>query len=176
MRSGLASEGGAVTIARAVALAPFGAEAEGIGARWPVHGEDAVEVVDFVLNELGHVAAEIGAMLATAEVQVLQRNVVRANDTDHELWERKAVVPNLEVVGTDVDDLRIDKGHAVFGELDEHDADRGTDLRCGQGPAHVMLLFGPSERVAEIVGHEAHRGAQGVGDGGATSPENRVAE
>src|SRR5256885_17271528 len=56
-----------VTLRRVVMLLPLRAQRERVGARSPVEREDAVQMVDFVLQQLGHRTLQRHRMLLRSE-------------------------------------------------------------------------------------------------------------
>src|SRR3989442_321119 len=165
-----------VALWSAVQLLPLFPEREGIEPRRAVHCQDAVQVVDLVLQQLSHPLLELHRVHLALQVLVSQAHLIGARHPHQQVGETKAVVPHLEIVGADVGNLRVHHRPALLVHLDENDAHGGADLRCGHRAAHPVLAFGGAQRVAQVVGDEAGRGGRGVLDPPAADSENWVAQ
>ena len=88
---------------------PLLPQTERIESMRAVHGQDPVEVVDLVLNELGPVTLEVHLRPFPLEVLIANPNPVGTGDPDEKVGEREAVVPDREILVADVHDLGIDE-------------------------------------------------------------------
>ena len=140
-----------------VPTVPFLPEAEWIHAIGSINGEHAVEVVDFMLEELRAIGLEVDFLLVALEVLKSNPDPVGPLDPDHQIREGKAVVPDREVLGPDVDNLRIDEGPRPI-HLDVDDPDWGADLGCRNGPPSPESRLPVSEGVPEIINDHSDRG------------------
>ena len=111
-----------ITMSWGVPAVPFLSEAERIGSVGSVQGEDSVEMVDLVLEQLGPVTLEVGFEFVALHVLIPNSNPVRPLDPHDQAREGEAVVPDREVVGTDIDDFGIDERPGAI------------DLQSGSGP------------------------------------------
>ena len=78
-----------------------------------VHRQHAVQVVELVLEQLGPVALQLHLVPLTLEVLIADPDAVGPGDSDEKVGKREAVVPYLEVLVPDIDDLRVDRGQGL---------------------------------------------------------------
>src|SRR5437660_2865513 len=172
----LARLGRAVALRGVVDLFPFRAECERIGASRAVEREDAVEMIDLVLQQLGHRPLELHGVLLALQIGGCEGRRVGARHAHKHVREAEAVVPHEEVIRPDVGDLRVDHGPTLLVHLDEHDPHRRPDLRRCHGPAHLVLFLRHAQRVPQVVRDEASRGRLGVLDPLAADPQDGIAQ
>jgi hypothetical protein len=132
-------------------------------------------MVDLVLEELGHVALEVDFLDFSLEVFVPDPDVIGALDPHQEIGEGKAVVPDREILGADIENFGIDHGPGAV-HFQMNDSDRGPDLGRGDGAAASEARLPVPKGFPEIVGDDPHGGGPGPGNGLASGPEYRVAQ
>src|SRR2546425_357161 len=147
-----------------------------VRARPPVESEDAVQMGDFVLQQLGHRTLQRHRMLLPLQVRVAEGRRVGARHADVQVREGKAVVPHQEVLRPNVGDLRVDHGPALLVHLDEYDPHRCADLRRRHGPAHLVLLLRRAQRIAQVVRDEPRRSRLRILNPLAADPEDVIAQ
>src|SRR5215213_4955596 len=124
----------AVSAARPMDAVPLLAQTEWVQAVRAVYGQHAIQVIDLVLQELCSITFDFRLRPFPSQVLVLDPDPVGAGNADPEIREREAIVPDLEILVTDVQDLRIDQGERLV-HLHVHHTNGGSDLRRGDGPA-----------------------------------------
>ena len=166
----------AVAVLLLMVLLPLVVVAERIEPVRPVHRQHAVEMVDLVLHQLGHVPFQFHLVPLPPQVLVAHPHVMRAQHAHVQVGDREAIVPDGEVLMADIHDLGIHQ-HPRLAGVDVHEPDRRPDL--GRGDAASPALVPPLpvvQRVREVVGDDPHGGRAGVGDGLAAGAQDRVAE
>lgn len=76
----------------------FFARAEGVGPDGAIYGQDAVQVVEFVLQKFGERAGGFEALDGAFLVFVADADYGGTFHVDQEIGEREAIVPNAELV------------------------------------------------------------------------------
>ncbi len=141
----------------------------------PIHGQNSVQVVDFVLEELSPIALEIDLVKFALEVLVTDPNPIRSVDPDQQIRERKTVIPDRKVFGADVDDLGVDqRPRAVHFDVDDPDwsADLGRRNAAAGSEAGLPIPEGIPKVVHD---HSDGRGA-GLGNWLTSGPKDRVSK
>src|SRR5207253_2828847 len=157
-------------------LLPLRAERERVDPARAVESQDAIQVVDLVLQQLRHRSLDLHGVLLALRVGIADRDLVGPGDTNEQVGKREAIVPHQEVVPPYVRDLGIDHGPALLVHLDEHDPHRRADLRRRECPSHLVFLLGDRERIPQIVRDEPRGGGLRVLDPLAADPQDRIAQ
>jgi hypothetical protein len=147
------SWGNPIRARRAIALFEFFAGAEGFEVDDAVDGEDAIEVVDFVLQEFGEIAIIVGAEFLTFACQVLVTDGDRAVPLDlHEdRQEAEAGVPDNNLFFAAFDDFRVHQGPGLLsGQLQEDDASAHAELGSGDAASVTCGRAPVGKRVGEV--------------------------
>ena len=142
---------------------------------WPVYREHPVQVVDLMLQQFRAVALELGFVRLAPQVVIAHPNAVGPEDAHQEVGRGEAIVPDGEILVTDVDDLGVDE-HPWLVHLDVREAKRCSDLgRCDPAAAAEARL--PiAERVGEVVHHDTNRRRLRIGDHLAAFAQDGIAE
>lgn len=141
----------------------------------PIYGQNAVQVVDFVLEKFGSVSLEVDLMEVSFEVLVTDPDPVGPLDSDQQVGERKAVIPDRKVLGADVDDFRVDQGPRPV-HLDVNDPDGSPDLGPGNPPAGSEAGLPIPKGISEIVDNHPDRSGARLGYRLTSGPKDRVSE
>lgn len=157
-----------------VAAEVFFAGAEGVAGEGAVDGEDAVEVVHFVLDEFGEGAGgrEFAGFSGSGEVAQAEGGV--SLETDHEVGEGEAVVPKGEFVLAEEGEFGVDQFIADASDFEEDDAEGDADLDGGDAAPEAVGAAELAEGGVEVA--EDEEGVVGGGDGGGDGAEEGVAE
>jgi len=123
-----------------------------------VDGQNAVEVVHFVLKELGHGAGGIEFEPLAGTVLVAEPDALTALKPNHEVGEREAIVPEGEPFRAPPGPLGIDQFVADAVNQAEDDAHRPADLDGANAAPESMGKTERGQGVFEVV--------QDLGDGG----------
>jgi hypothetical protein len=86
---------------------PLLPQAERVKALGPIDSQDAIEVIDLVLKKLRPIAFEVNLLPVALEVLIPHPDPIGARDPDQEVGERKTIVPHLEILGPNIDDLGV---------------------------------------------------------------------
>jgi len=129
----------------------------------PVDREHSVEVIDFMLQQLGPLPLEVCLVLPATEVVIANPDTVSTQDADEQVGKRETVIPDREVLIPDVDDLGIDEHPRLF-HLDVHQPKRRTDLRSGDTPPAAEARLPVAQGIGEVIHHDAHRGRLRIGN------------
>src|SRR3984957_16141433 len=116
----------------AMALFEFFAGADGSHVGHAIDGEDAVEVIDFVLQQFGEIVRFCGADLSRSAAQILitHGNVAMTLDLHEDRQEAEARVPADDFLGAAFNDFRIDERPRVgIGKFEKDDALEHAELR-----------------------------------------------
>src|SRR2546421_10375542 len=133
-------------------LLPLRLVSEGVEPAWLVQGENAVEMIELMLQQFGHWSLELHRHELAFHVRVTQRRPISACHAHQQIREREAVVPDMKVFRPNVRDLRIYHRRPKFPDLDEHHSYLSANLRGRQCPTHVVFLPRASERIPQVVG------------------------
>src|SRR5206468_9570671 len=154
-------------------LLPFGDEEAALHGAQVVEEQDAVEVVDLVLDRAGLVAAHLGAVPLAVPVQRLDHHAHRPLDVAEDLRDREApLLPDLGF-GAALDDRGVDQHQwrrVLLAHVHDGDALRDADLVGGE--AHPL---GGAHRLEQIVHQPAH-GVVHAGHGGRALAQHRRTE
>lgn len=153
---------------------PFAAGGEIVAGARVIDGEDAVEVIHLVLDELGQGPFGFEAVAGTGAVLVFNHDAEVTAQPDHEIREREAVVPQFKSLRALFQADGIDQLVAAAVHLEEDDAERLADLDGADTASEAVAAAEIGEGVGEV-GQNApdFRGAGGRrGD----HAEQRVAE
>ncbi len=162
-----------------VAFLEFFAGADACNIDDPVDGEDAVEMIDLMLQKLREISVIAGFKCESVAVEIL------ITDTDlsmpfnlHEdREEAQARVPNHDFVVAARDDFRIDQRPGLDArEFEEDDTQRYSQLRSGNAASVAGCEPPLGERVGEIAHQAAHFWRRRIFDGLGLLPEERVTE
>ncbi len=140
-----------------------------------IYGEYPVEMIDFVLQQFGAVALELGFVRLAAKVVVAHPDAVRSQYAHQQVGIREAIIPHGEVLVTDVDDLRIDEYPGLV-HLDVDEAERCADLRSRDATTAAVTRLPVVQGVGEVVHHDPDRRRLWVGDHFAAFTQHRIAE
>src|SRR5262245_41205322 len=135
-------------------------------------------MVDFVLDQLGAIALELFFVPNAFDILVSYANPICPLDPHEEVGERKTVIPDPEILGSDVDDLGIDEGPRLL-HLDVNHADRSTNLWSCNCPTTSEARLPVAQGLTQIVEYDSHgrrpwscdRLAAGAKDGIAEEPD-----
>src|SRR6202011_3144782 len=122
----------------------------------PVEHEDAVEVIELVLEDAGQVLVGLDHLLVAVEVDAAQRDVLRADDLEREAWDGEAALLERPLTAA-VDDLRVDEDLGALPDVVGEDAALHTDLRRREADTRrvvhgrVHRIDEPHERVVDVV-------------------------
>ncbi len=119
----------------------------------PVDGEDAVEVIDFVLQEFGEAAVISGVEFVGFAVEILiaDGDLAVALDLHEDGEETQAGVPHNDLFCAVRDDFWIDERPGLgIGELEKNDSLQLAELRSGDAASVAGCGAPVSERVGEI--------------------------
>ena len=136
----------------AIALLEFFFRAHGSQVGHAIDAENAIQMIDFVLEQLGKISHVSGANLVGCALQVLVTNgdVPVAPDLHEDGQETKTGVPHHDVLGTAFDDFRIDQRPRLFARQPQEDDPLGhSDLRGGDASAGSVA---PGQRCRSISG------------------------
>src|SRR5881296_384138 len=165
-----------VALAGLVHLLPLRAERERVDPARAIESQDAIQVVDLVLQQLRHRSLDLHGVLLALRVGIAHHDLVGPVDANEQVGKREAIVPHEEVIPPHVRDLGIDHGPALLVHLDEHDPHRRADLRRREGSTHLVFLLGDRERIPQIVRDEPRGGGLRVLDPLAADPQDRIAQ
>lgn len=139
-----------------------------------VDGEDAVEVVHFVLEKFGHWACGVEFVPVALAVLVAEPDAEAALEPDHEVGQGEAVVPDGEFLGALPEPLGVDEFVADAADVAEDDADGGADLDGADAAAEAVGAAKLGEGVFEVL--EDFGGGGGIVEGFGDLAEDGVAE
>src|SRR5712691_4964897 len=154
-------------------LLPFGDEEAALYGAEVVEEEDAVEVVDLVLDGAGLVAAHFGAVGAAVPVRRLDHNPLRPFDVAEDFRDREAAFLGDLDFGAALDDHGVDehqRRRVLLAHVHDGDALRDADLVGGEPHA-----FGGAHRFEQVVHQPPHRVVH-AGDRRRTLAQHRRAE
>src|SRR4051812_12254947 len=142
---------------------PLLPQAEGVKPLGTIHREYAVEVIDLVLEKLCTVSLHFYLLPLPFEVLISHSDPVSPRYTDQEVRERKAIIPDLEVLCPDVDDLRIDQWPRPI-HLDVYHSNRGANLRRGDSATAAKTRLPVPESFPEVVQNDSDPRRLRLGD------------
>jgi len=154
-------------------LVPLLPQTEWVETRGSIHCKHALEMVNFVLNQLGHTTFEIGGLRLTSQVLISDRNSISPVNSDHQARKRETVIPDREVLVSHVHDLRIHQNPG-FGCFHVNDAQGSADLRCGNRPSNALPRCGVSERFLEVVQDDADSRRTRMFNRRGSGPKDRI--
>ncbi|MFZ1158450.1 MAG: hypothetical protein WAO10_11765 [Candidatus Sulfotelmatobacter sp.] len=152
----------------------FFAGADGFYIGDAVDGEDAIEVIDFVLQEFGEVAVVSGAefLRRTFDVLIADGDFAVAFDLHEDGEEAEAGIPDYDFFFAAFDDFRIDEGPGFFSwKLQEDYALEDAEL----GGGDAASVAGGGAPVGQGVGEVLDKGGD-FGGGGICDCEGFLAE
>src|SRR5258706_16000564 len=144
---------GGVRTALAIASFEFFAGAKSLDVGDAVNGEDAIEVVDFMLQEFRKipVVASPEYVLHALQVPVAYRDFTIPFDLHKDREKAEACIPHDDLLSTAFDDLRIDERPGpLSGKLQKNDALPHSKLRSGDASAVSSGGAPVRERVGEV--------------------------
>ncbi len=120
----------------------------------------SVEVVNLVLQQFRQVAFSFDSLFQPALVLVLDSYLARALDSNHQVRETEAVVPQLKLLIARPDDFGIDERAAKPDGLHSNKdySLEHADLRRGDSPPEAVRFAERRERVAEVADNRLSRG------------------
>jgi len=146
-----------------------------MGTVGAVDREDSIEVVNLVLEQLGHVTLELDFVGVALGVLVADPDAPGPLYPDQQVGIGEAVIPDREIVAADLRDFGIDQ-HPGTRHLTVDDPERRADLGRGERASGTEPGLGVAERLPEVVHDHADGKGARLGDGLAAGPEDRVAE
>src|SRR4029079_9402609 len=93
-----------------VSSGPSFSQTEGTESVGSIDCQDAIEVIDLVLEQLGAIAFELLLMPAALHVLIANPYSIDTRDPDQQVGEGEAIVPDPEILVSYVYDLRVDQG------------------------------------------------------------------
>ncbi len=141
----------------------------------PIHGENPIQVINFMLEELGPITLEIDFVELAPEILVADPDPVGSLHPDQEVREGKTVVPHREIFGADVDDFGVDQGPRTV-HLDVNNPDRGPDLGGCDTAAGAETGLPIAERIAEVVDDHPDGRRAWLGNRLTSGPKHRVSK
>src|SRR5260370_18746205 len=162
----------------AVALLEFFPSADSLKVDNAVDGENSVEVVDLVLQQLGEIMVITGIKFENFAVQVLitHADLTMAFDLHKDRKETQAGVPDDDFLFAAPDDFRIDdRPRLGVRKLEDDDSVQHADL--GSRDAASIAAGGPPirERVGQVPGQLANVMRGGVFHAAGLRPQMRSA-
>src|SRR5467141_3242099 len=165
-----------VALFRFVNLVPLRPERERIDPAGAIEGQNAVQMVDLMLQQLRHRPLELHGILLALGIGVVHRDLIGPVDANQQVGKREAVVPHQKIVAPHVGDLGVHHRPTLLIHLDENDPHRGADLRRRERASHLVLLPGNGERIPQIVRDQPRRGGLRVLDPLAADSQDRIAQ
>src|SRR5258706_5461085 len=144
---------GGVRAALAIAFFEFFAGANSLDVGDAVNGEDAVEMIDFMLQEFRQAAVVAGPeyVLHALQVPVADRDFTIPFDLHKDREKAEACIPHDDLLSTEFDDLRVDERPGpLSGKLQKNDALPHSQLRSGDASAVSSGGAPVRERVGEV--------------------------
>ena len=138
-------------------LVPFLTQAERVQSEGSVHRQHALQMVDFMLKELRHVALQLACMSFPSQVLVADAYMMGSLQSDHQVGKREAIIPHGKIVGPDIGDFRIDQDPGAVN-LDIDNAHGRANLRRGDCPTHPMTSFQVPKRFFEVIHYDSYGG------------------
>jgi len=163
----------------AVTLFEFFAGADGFRIDDAVDGQDAVEVIDFVLQEFGEIAVVPGFELDRLAVEILiaDGDLTVAFDLHEDREEAEASVPHNDSLFAALDDFRVDQRPGLgSGELEKNDALQDSELRSGDAASVAGCHTPVSQGVGQILDQVVDLACGGVLHRNGFLPQERVTE
>src|SRR6476661_448664 len=114
-------------------------------------------------------------MPAALHVLVANPDPVGAGHPDQQVGEGEAIVPDPEVLGPNVEDLRVDEGPRLL-HLDVHHSHRRPDLWRGDRSAAAETGLPVAKGFAEVVQDDSNGSRSGTCDRLAAGAEDRIAK
>src|ERR1700733_7103570 len=168
-----------IRAALAISFFEFFAGAKRFEVDDAVDGQNAVEMVDFMLQEFGEIAIVPSTEFVGFPFHVLiaHSDFAIAFDLHKDREEAKAGVPNDDLLLAAFEDFRIDKRPRLLSrQFQEDDATPHSHLRRGNAPAVSRCCTPVGERVGEIVDQRSDFGSGGIANRQCDFPQPRVAE
>jgi len=153
----------------------FLAQIERVETVRPIDGEDAVEMIDLVLQELRPVALQVDFLPGALEVLVLDPDPIGPAHADEQVGEGEAVVPHLEVLVADIHDLRVDHRPGLVHLQIDH-PDRSTDLRRRDRPSGAEPGLPVPQGLTHVVHDDPNGGGTRPGNGFTLGPEDGITQ
>lgn len=123
----------------------------GFGVDDAVEAEDAVEMVEFVLEELGEIPFGLDLVVVAMAIEVADANALVAIELNHEVGEAEAVVPHAEEFRAGPFDAGVDEFKALTVNFDVDDAQGDADLDGGDAAAKAVGALEFVEGIAEVL-------------------------
>jgi len=136
-----------VSVAGGVSSPPL----EGLVVERPGDGEDAVEVVAFVLEEFGQVVLELPGLFLPLEVAKAEFASPVSPEPDQQVGRAHAVVPKFHHFLAQAGQFRIDHGHRAI-DVEDYEPFHDTQLRGRNGSAGAV----PGPEFEDDIGHGVH--------------------
>lgn len=125
--------------------------AEAVFVERTIDGENAVEMIHLVLEELRQRAAGFERFLSTVIAHVLQANGLGALEPDQQIRKRETVVPKLEFLLAFEGPLGVDETVGRAAELEVNHTLEYADLYRADSAAEAVRALEFVQRVAEIL-------------------------
>src|SRR5271155_3652000 len=154
-----------VRAALAIPLLELFAGAESPDVDDAVDREDAVEVVDFVLQKFGEVAVVPGTEFVVLALRILitHRDFAIAFDLHEDRKKAEAGVPDDDLLFAALENFRVDERPGLLsGQLQKDDASPHAELRRGNAPAVSGSGAPVGKSIGEIVDQRSHFGSGGI--------------
>jgi hypothetical protein len=163
----------------AIALFEFLAGAEGFDVGHAVDGEDAVEVVDLVLEEFGEIAFIAGAefLMLTREVPIAYGDPAVPFDLHEYRQEAQTRVPDNNLLFAAFDDFGIhQRPGRLSGQLQEDDTLAHPELRSCDAAAVTGGRAPVGKRIGEVLYQGSNFGCRGILDRQPDLAQSRIAK
>ena len=147
----------AVAIGSRVESVPLFAQTERVGAIRSIDRQHAIQMVDLVLQQFSAVALELDLMGISLEILIPNPQVIGPLYPDQEVGEGETVVPDREILGPDIDDLRIDQSPRLI-HFDLDDSYWRTYLRGGNGATAPESGLPVPERFPQVIDDDPYGG------------------
>jgi hypothetical protein len=154
---------------------PFLPQAKRVEALRSIYGENTVHMVDLVLEELRTITLDLHFRPFPLQILIPDPNPVRSGHSYQELGKRETVVPDLEVLVSDVHDLWVYQRPRLVHLYVNH-SNRRPDLGCRDGSSASKAGLPITKRLTHVVHDDSNRSGLRLRNRLAFGPKDGVAE